>query len=64
LFLNIFFRNKVFSAYTSENILFTTGIIFNVFLGPDKHVEVFKCPVAVWSMINEDIFPHNIMAVR
>jgi hypothetical protein len=27
-------------------------------------LEVFKCPVAVWSMINEDISPHNIMAVR
>jgi len=34
-----------------------------VFLAPDKQLEVFKCPVAVWSMISEDISPHNIMAV-
>jgi len=64
LLLNMFFTNNVFSTHTSENILITTGVIFNVFLGPDKQLEVFKCPVAVWSVINEDITPHNIMAVR
>ena len=29
------------------------GIIFRVFLGPDKHLQVCKCPVAVWSVISK-----------
>ena len=62
-FLNIFFRNNTLFIYTSENIPLTIGTIFNVFLGPDKHLEVFKCPVALWSEISEDISPHYIMAV-
>jgi hypothetical protein len=52
-----------FFTYAGEHILLTIGIIFNVFLGPDKHLEVFKCPVAVWSVIGEDTFHHDIMAV-
>ena len=63
LFLNIFFRNNALLTYIGANILLTNGNVFNVFLGPDKHLEVFKCPVAVWPVISEDISPHNMMAV-
>jgi hypothetical protein len=62
LFLYILFRYYTYFTYTSEHILLTIGIVFNVFLGPDKHLEVFKCPVAVWLVRSEDIFRH-IMAV-
>jgi hypothetical protein len=29
------------------------------FLGPDEHLKVFECPVAVWSVISEDHLSSN-----
>ena len=37
---------------TSKSILLIIGITFSVFLGPDAHLQVFECPVAMWSMIS------------
>jgi hypothetical protein len=48
LFINILFRYNTLFAYTSKNTL-TTGIVFGVFLGPDEHLQVFECLVAVVS---------------
>jgi hypothetical protein len=47
LLLNILFRYNTLFTYTSKNILLIMGIIFSVFLGPDEHLQVFDCPVAV-----------------
>ena len=52
LFLNILFRYN--TLLTQEKILLINGIIFRVFLGPDKHLQVCKRPVAVWSVIGKD----------
>ena len=27
--------------------------MFGVFRGPDEHLQVFECPVAVWSVIGK-----------
>jgi hypothetical protein len=54
LFLNILFKYNPLFTYTSSNILLLSGIIFSVFLGPDEHLQVFECPVAVWSVASED----------
>ena len=37
---SIFFRYDTFTD-TISNILLTAGIIFSVFFGPDKHLQVF-----------------------
>jgi hypothetical protein len=54
LFLNILFRYNTLFTYISKNILLIIGIIFGVFVGPDKHLPVFECPIALWSVISED----------
>ena len=46
-FLNIFFMYSTLFTDTINNILLTIGAIFSVFLEPDKHLQVFSCPVAV-----------------
>jgi len=40
--------------YTSKNMLLIIGIIFSVIFGLGEHLQVFECPVAVWSVISED----------
>ena len=42
-----------FFSYTSKNIILIIGLVFSVFLGPEEHLKVSACPVAVWSVINE-----------
>jgi hypothetical protein len=54
LFLNILSRYTILFTYIHNNIVLIIAIIFNVFLGPDEHLHVFECPVAVWSLISED----------
>ena len=50
--LNILFRYNTLFIYTSKNILLIIGITFSVFHGPDKHLQVFECPIALWSVIS------------
>jgi hypothetical protein len=45
--------NTLFT-YRSNNMLLIICAIFSVFLGPDDHLQVSKCPVAVWSVVRED----------
>jgi hypothetical protein len=52
LFLNILFRYN--TLLTQEKNIVNNGTIFRVFLGPDKHLQVCKRPVAVWSVISKD----------
>lgn len=40
--------------YTSKNVLLIIGIIFSVFFGLGEQLEVFECPVALWSAVSED----------
>jgi hypothetical protein len=47
LFLNLLFRYNTLFIYTRKNILLIVGIIFSVLLVPDKHLQVFECPVVV-----------------
>jgi hypothetical protein len=54
MFLNILFRCNTLFTYTSKYILLILGIILSVFRVPDERLLVFECPVAVWSVINED----------
>ena len=42
-------------TYAIRNILLIIGIIFSVFLGPDGHLQVFECPVAVWSVVRDHL---------
>jgi hypothetical protein len=51
---NILFRYNTLFTYTSKNILLILVIILSQFLGPDKQLQVFECPVAVGSVIRED----------
>jgi len=41
-------------TYTSKYILLIVGITFSGFVRPVEHLQVFECPVAVWSVISED----------
>jgi hypothetical protein len=34
-----------------------TGVAFTMLLGPDERLQVFECPVALWSVISEDHLP-------
>jgi hypothetical protein len=45
--LNVFLRHNMLFLYTNKNILLINCIILNVFNGPNEHLEVFECPVAV-----------------
>jgi len=58
-FLNILFRYNTLFTYISKNILLIIGIIFSVSLGPDEHLQVFECPVALWSVISKDLTTSN-----
>jgi hypothetical protein len=40
-----------------KSILLTLGTMFSVFLGPDEHLPVSECPVAVQSVIGEHHLP-------
>jgi hypothetical protein len=53
IFLNILFRHNTLFTCTSKNIPLMIGIIFSVFLGPYEHLQIFECPVAVWSVISQ-----------
>jgi len=57
LFLNIMFWYTHSLVIQSKNILLIIGLIFSVFLGPDEHLQVSECPVAVWSVISEVHLP-------
>ena len=35
-------------TYTIKNILLIIGIILSVFLRPEKHLQIFKCPVNLY----------------
>jgi len=39
----------------NRNMLLIIGIIFSVFLGPVGHLQVFECPVAVWSVVRDHL---------
>lgn len=39
--------------YASKNIFLIIGIIFSVLFGPGEQLQVFECPVAMWSVISE-----------
>ena len=45
--------NTLFT-YTRKNILLTFGVIFSVFPGPNEHLQVSECPIAVWSVTSQD----------
>ena len=48
----------------TNNILLMTVTIFSVFLGPDEHLPVPECPVAVWSVTaTVNTSRHSIQAV-
>jgi hypothetical protein len=53
VFFNILFRYIIFT-YRNKNSLLIICIIFSGFLGPHEHLQVFECPVALWSVISED----------
>ena len=40
--------------YINKNIPLIIVIILRVFHGPNEHLQVFECPVAVWSVIRAD----------
>jgi hypothetical protein len=54
LLLYILFGYNTLFTYINKIILLIIGIIFSVFHGPDGHLPVFECLVAVWSVISED----------
>ena len=37
-----------------KNIVLTFGFMFGMFRGPDEHLRVFECPVAMWTVISEN----------
>jgi len=51
----IFCLDITLFTYTSNNILLIISIIFSVFLGPNKHLQVIECTVPVWSVISEGL---------
>jgi hypothetical protein len=38
----------------SNNVLLLIGLIFSAFLGPENHLQIFECPVALSSVIIEN----------
>jgi len=42
-------------TYAIRNILLIISIIFSAFLGPAGHLQVFKCPIAVWSVVRDHL---------
>ena len=53
IFLYIFFRYNTPFTRRSKNNRLITDITFSVILGPDKHLQVSECAVAVWSVTSE-----------
>ena len=47
LLLNILCSYNTQFTVTINSILLIIGTIFSVFLGPDEHLPVFECPVAL-----------------
>jgi len=47
------FRYNTLFTYTNENILLITGVILNVFVRPDKHLQIFKFPVKMCLLPSE-----------
>jgi hypothetical protein len=54
LFPNILLRYNTLFTDRIKSILSITGIILSVFLGPDKHLQVFESLIAVQSVTSED----------
>jgi hypothetical protein len=54
MLLNILFRYNTLYTYTSKIILWIVGIIFIGFLRSVEHLQVFECPVAMWSVTSAD----------
>jgi len=54
-FLNILFKYNTLFTYISKSIMLIIGIIFSVSLGPDEHLQVFECLVALCSVISKDL---------
>jgi hypothetical protein len=50
----LFIYCLLFFFYTSENVLLIIGIMFNVFFGLGEHLQVFECPVAIWSAVSKN----------
>ena len=40
-------------TYTSKNMLLIIGIILSVFLMPEKHLQIFECPVKLYLLSSD-----------
>ena len=40
-------------TYTTKNILLITDVILSVFLRPEKHLQIFECPVELYHLSSD-----------
>ena len=51
-FLKIFYLDLA-PVYLSKNILLIIGIVISVFLRPEKHLQIFECPVKLYVLSSD-----------